>query len=71
MLDTQKQLRKQGLLITSCDESESLLDQKIDDDKIELMCHTNPIDFLDGRMARLGQVRSPFKVEFSKGADGK
>jgi hypothetical protein len=53
-------------LITSCDESESKLEQKIDDDKIELMCHTGPIDFLDGRMGRLGQVRSPFTVEYDK-----
>ena len=30
------------------------------------MCHTSPVDFLDGRPWRLGQARSPYTVEFNK-----
>lgn len=65
VMDPGKALRRHKLNIveTSCDESESQLTQRIDDDKIELMCHENPVDFIDGNMARLGQVRSPFTID--------
>lgn len=64
-MEPEKHLRKHNISInTSCDESQA--EQKIDDDKIELMSHTQVIDFIDGRMGRLGQVRSPFTVDFNK-----
>lgn len=55
-------LRDQGLAIieTSCDESDSRLEQKYDDDKMELMCHEGITDYIDFEMSRYGQVRSPF-----------
>lgn len=30
------------------------------------MCHEKPTDFFDGSMARYGQVRSPFDVQFNE-----
>lgn len=56
IMDPGKVLRNQEMKIiqTSCDESDSKLTQRIDDDKIELMCSLNPVDFLDGAMGRLG-----------------
>lgn len=45
---------------TSCDESESSLEQRMNDDKMELMCHEGVIDYLDYELARIGQVRSPY-----------
>jgi hypothetical protein len=66
IMDPGKVLRnhKMNIIQTSCDESDSKLVQRIDDDKIELMCTLNPLDFLDGQMGRLGQVRSPFEIAF-------
>ena len=63
-MDPGRTLRNNKLNIvqTSCDESDSKLQQKIDDDKIEIMCHEGPLDFIDGTMGRLCQVRSPFDV---------
>ncbi len=55
-----------NIIQTSCDESDSKLIQRIDDDKIELMCCLNPVDFLDGALGRLGQVRSPFDIAFQE-----
>jgi len=50
IMDPSKALRnhKLNILETSCDESDSTLVQRIDDDKIEIMCHETPVDFLDG-----------------------
>lgn len=61
-MDPNKAIRKQGLTIveTSCDESESSLEQKIDDDKMELMCHMKTHDYIDFELSRYGQVRAPF-----------
>lgn len=55
-MDPNKVLRRHRMNImeTSCDESDSKLVQRIDDDKMELMCHVSAIDILDGAMARLG-----------------
>jgi hypothetical protein len=50
--------------ITSCDESDSKLIQKIDDDKIELMGHASITDFPNATLGRYGQIRSPFEVEY-------
>ena len=65
LMDPGKALRNQGLNIlqTSCDESDSRLEQKFDDDKMELMCHEGLTDYLDFELARYGQCRSPFQVE--------
>lgn len=56
IMDPGKALRRKGanIIETSCDESDSKLVQRIDDDKIELMCHENPTDFLDGTLGRIG-----------------
>ena len=64
-MDPDKALRrhKLNILETSCDESETTLKQDIADDKIELMCHESPVDYANGEMGRLGQVRSPFTVD--------
>ena len=64
-MDPGKALRQQGLCIveTSCDESDSRLEQMYDDDKMELMCHEGLADYIDFEMGRLGQVRSPFQVD--------
>jgi len=55
-MEPDKVLRRKGanIIETSCDESESNLVQRIDDDKIELMCHTNASDLVNGTMGRLG-----------------
>ena len=65
IMDPNQALRRRGanIIETSCDESDSKLVQRIDDDKIELMCHDSFTSFIDGNMARLGQVRSPFEVQ--------
>ena len=65
MMDPGKALRNQGLAVveTSCDESDSRLEQMYDDDKMELMCHEGITDYIDFQMARFGQVRSPFQVD--------
>ncbi len=62
LMDPNKAMRRQGLAIveTSCDENESSLEQKIDDDKMELMCHEKLQDYVDFELSRYGQVRSPF-----------
>ena len=62
MMDPGKALRNQGLAVveTSCDESDSRLEQMYDDDKMELMCHEGITDYIDFEMSRFGQVRSPF-----------
>jgi hypothetical protein len=41
LINPEKALSKHKLdiLQTSCDESDSKLEQRIDDDKIEIMCH--------------------------------
>ena len=59
--DPGKALRQNYLNITetSCDESDSRLQQKIDDDKIELMCCMQYLDYVDGSLGRLGQVGDP------------
>ena len=64
LVDPGKALRRQGLAIveTSCDESDSRLEQIYDDDKMELMCHEGISDWIDFDMSRYGQVRSPFHV---------
>ena len=56
IMDPNKALRRKGanIIETSCDESDSKLEQRIDDDKIELMCHTEAKDYLDGTLGRLG-----------------
>ena len=61
-MDPGRALRNQGLAVveTSCDESDSRLEQHYDDDKMELMCHEGIKDYIDFEMARYGQVRSPF-----------
>ena len=61
-MDPGKALRNQGLCVveTSCDESDSRLEQMYDDDKMELMCHEGITDYIDFEMARYGQCRSPF-----------
>jgi hypothetical protein len=66
--DPGKALRqhKMNILHTSCDESDSTLVQKIDDDKIELMCCLQYADYIDGSLGRLGQVRSPFHIEIQE-----
>ena len=63
--DPGKALRQNYLNITetSCDESDSKLEQKIDDDKIELMCCMHYLDYVDGWLGRLGHVRSHFHIE--------
>jgi len=68
IMDPSKALRKQGLAVveTSCDESDSKLEQRFDDDKMELMCHESVIDYIDFELARLGQIRSPFQVELQE-----
>ena len=38
--------------------------QKIDDDKIELMCHETMTDYANATLGRYGQVRSPFFVDY-------
>lgn len=50
IMDPDKALRnhKLNIMETSCDESDSKLVQRIDDDKIEIMCHESTVDFLDG-----------------------
>lgn len=62
LIDPKKALNKHRLdiSITSCDESESKLVQRIDDDKIEIMCHQRLTDYMNFEIGRLGQVRSPF-----------
>ena len=64
-MDPGKALRNRGLAVveTSCDESDSRLEQMYDDDKMELMCHEGITDYIDFEMARFGQVRSPFQVD--------
>jgi hypothetical protein len=66
--DPGKALRqhKLNILETSCDESDSKLVQRIDDDKIELMCAEQLTDYLDGSFGRLGQVRSPFHIDIQE-----
>ena len=61
-MDPGKALRNQGLCVveTSCDESDSRLEQMYDDDKMELMCHEGVADYIDFEMSRYGQCRSPF-----------
>ncbi len=68
IMEPSKALRRKGANIveTSCDESDSKLVQRIDDDKIELMCLQGFIDLVDGAMGRLGQVRSPFDVQLEE-----
>lgn len=68
IMDPNKVLRnhKLNIMETSCDESDSKLVQRIDDDKIEIMCHESLGNFIDGQMGRLGQVRSPFDVQFEE-----
>lgn len=65
VVDPGRALRRQGLAIveTSCDESDSRLEQLFDDDKMELMCHEGISDYINFDMARYGQVRSPFHIE--------
>lgn len=65
LMDPNKAIRRQGLAVveTSCDENESSLEQKIDDDKMELMCHEKLQDYVDFELSRYGQVRSPFQIE--------
>ena len=64
-MDPGRTLRNQGLAVieTSCDESDSRLEQMYDDDKMELMCHEGISDYIDFEMSRYGQVRSPFQVD--------
>jgi len=62
-MDPGKALRNQGLNVveTSCDEGyASSIKQMYDDDKMELMCHEGMFDYIDFKMARYGQCRSPF-----------
>ena len=68
MMDPGKALRRQKMAIveTSCDESESGLEQKMDDDKMELMCHEGVVDYLDFNLSRIGQIRSPYRVELQE-----
>lgn len=56
LLDPNKAIRKQGLAIveTSCDENESSLEQKMNDDKMELMCHQKMTDYVDYELGRYG-----------------
>ena len=56
VMDPTKQLRKRNMAIfeTSCDESDSKLEQRIDDDKIELMCHSGVSDYLSLELGRYG-----------------
>ena len=69
-MDPGKALRNRGLAVveTSCDESDSRLEQMYDDDKMELMCHEGITDYIDFEMARFGQVRSPFQVDIQDSA---
>ena len=62
VMEPGKALRSRGLSVfeTSCDESDSRLEQRKDDDKMELMCHEGITDYIDFEMSRYGQVRSPF-----------
>ena len=62
IMDPGKAMRSRGVKVfeTSCDESDSRLEQKKDDDKMELMCHEGVTDYIDFEMSRYGQVRSPF-----------
>jgi len=55
-MDPNKALKRAraNIIETSCDESDSRLVQRIDDDKIELMCHETATNFFDGQMGRLG-----------------
>ena len=71
-MDPGKELRQRNVAIfqTSCDESDSKLTQKIDDDKIELMCHENILDYADATLGRYGQVRSPFQVDYKEDYQG-
>ena len=68
LMDPEKAMRQRNLSImpTSCDESDSRLLQRIDDDKIELLCHDQIKDYVDGTLGRYGQVRSPFTVDYRK-----
>ena len=68
VMDPTKELRQRNMSIfeTSCDESDSKLKQRIDDDKIELMCHSNYTDYVDATLGRYGQVRSPFQVDYKE-----
>ena len=56
LMDPGKALRKKGVAVveTSCDENESMLEQKYDDDKMELMCHEGLTDYVDFELARYG-----------------
>ena len=56
LMDPGKALRKKGVSVieTSCDENESMLEQKYDDDKMELMCHEGLTDYVDFELARYG-----------------
>ena len=55
-MDPGKALRRQGLCVveTSCDESDSRLEQMYDDDKMELMCHEKISDYIDFQLGRVG-----------------
>jgi hypothetical protein len=53
--DPERHLRDRGIgIATSCDESDSLLEAKYDDDKMELMCQEKHTDYLNFDMTRLG-----------------
>lgn len=55
LADPQKHLRKRGVgITTSCDESDSKLEQRMDDDKMELMCQETHGDYINFDMTRLG-----------------
>lgn len=65
--DPDRLLRPKGVNITtSCDESDSKLEQKMDDDKMELMCQERYHDYANFDMTRLGQVRSPYSIELTE-----
>jgi len=65
--DPNRHLRDRGIgIATSCDESDSLLEAKYDDDKMELMCQEKHTDYLNFDMTRLGQVRSPYTIELQE-----
>ena len=56
IMDPGKVMRSRGLAVfeTSCDESDSRLEQLKDDDKMELMCHEGVTDYIDFEMSRFG-----------------
>jgi hypothetical protein len=64
LADPDRVIRKDKITFqTSCDESDSKLEQRIDDDKMELMCQEMYTDYLNFDMTRLGQIRSPYTIE--------